>query len=172
MMSTSPTLSARAQALIPALIALLVVVTLSPFADVIVPRMPLQLGDPQPRFALFGLLLASAPQVTLLLVVMAAVGLYGGYRLGVRIAAIFAIVTAIVYALLVPFFGLDFLQVRRLVNVEAKSAFDLAAMKTGAFAALMVPLLLWCGWLALQASKKDETATKRTKGQGLVVGQE
>ena len=87
MLSTGTTLSARAQALIPALVTLLVVATLSPFADVVLPRMPLPLGEIQPRFQLFGLLLAAGPQVASLLVVTAATSLFGGYRLGVRVAS-------------------------------------------------------------------------------------
>ena len=44
MLSTGTTLSARAQALVPALVTLLVVATLSPFADVILPRLPFMIA--------------------------------------------------------------------------------------------------------------------------------
>lgn len=172
MLSTGTTLSARAQALIPALVTLLVVTTLSPFADVVLPRMPLPLGEVQPRFQLFGLLLAAAPQVVLMLVVTAATALFGGYRLGVRIAAIFAMVSAVLFVVLVPLFALDFLTVRRQVNQEMLHGFDMAAMKTGATAFLLGLLLAWAGVLAFKVSVKEESTGRKTKGQGLVVGQE
>lgn len=171
MLSTGTTLSARAQALIPALVTLLVVATLSPFADVVLPRMPLPLGEIQPRFQLFGLLLAAGPQVASLLVVTAATSLFGGYRLGVRVAAILSVLSAVLFIVLVPLFALDFLTVRRQVNQEMLHGFDIAAMKTGATAFVLALLLAWAGVLAFKASVKEESARK-SKGQGLVVGQE
>ena len=172
MLSTGTTLSAKAQALIPALVTLLVVATLSPFADVVLPRMPLQLGEVQPRFQVFGLLLAAGPQVAMLLVVMAATSLFGGYRLGVRISAVLSVVAAALYVVLVPLFALDFLTVRRQVNQEALRSFDMAAMKTGATAFLLALLLAWAGVLAFKASVNEEAGGRKTKGQGLVVGQD
>ncbi|MEO5800154.1 MAG: hypothetical protein ABIZ70_15100 [Gemmatimonadales bacterium] len=172
MLSTGTTLSARAQTLIPALVTILVVAALSPIGDVILPRMPLQLSEVQPRFQIFGLLLAAGPQVAMLLAVIAAIALFGGYRIGVRIAAIFALVMAVVYVPLVMLFALDFLQVRRQVNQEMIKGFDIAAMKTGATGFLLALLLAWAGWLALKASVKDETTGRKQKGDGLIVGQE
>ncbi|MES2304375.1 MAG: hypothetical protein V4558_02670 [Gemmatimonadota bacterium] len=171
MLSTGTTLSARAQALIPALVTILVVAALSPFADVILPRMPLQLGEVQPRFQIYGLLLAAGPQVAMLLAVIAAIALFGGYRIGVRIAALFALVMAVLFAFLVPFFALDFLQVRRQVNQEMIKGFDMASMKTGAMGFLLALLLAWAGWLALKASVKEEGSGRKQKGDGLIVGQ-
>ncbi len=162
------------QALIPALVALLVVVTLSPFADVILPRTPLQLGEVQVRFQLFGLLLAAAPQVVTVLVLTATTALLGGYRFGLRVSAVIAVATAVLYVVLVPLFALDFLTVRRQVNQGALHGFDMAAMKTGATAFLLALLLLWMAVLAFRAAVNEEAAggKPRTKGQGLVVGQD
>ncbi|MEP6591355.1 MAG: hypothetical protein ABJC19_09245 [Gemmatimonadota bacterium] len=172
MLSTGTTLTARAQALIPALVSLLVVATLSPFADVILPRLPLPFGEIQPRFQFYGLLLASAPQVATLLAVTAAVSLFGGYRLGLRIAALLAVVVGAIMVILVPLFALDFLTVRRQVNQDLLHGFDMAAMKTGATAFLLALLMIWVAVLAFKASAKDEATPRKTKGQGLVVGQE
>ncbi|MES2124536.1 MAG: hypothetical protein V4503_07575, partial [Gemmatimonadota bacterium] len=137
MLSTGTTLSARAQALIPALVTLLVVATLSPFADVILPRFPLPIGEVQPRFQFFGLLLAAGPQIAALLALTATVSLFGGYRIGLRIAAAIAIVVGALFVILVPLFALDFLTVRRQVNQDMLHGFDMAAMKTGATAFLL-----------------------------------
>lgn len=172
MLSTGTTLSARAQALIPALVTLLVVAALSPFADVILPRMPLQLGVVQSRFQIFGLVLAAGPQVSMLLAMIASVSLFGGYRLGVRIAAIFGMIVAVLLVLLVPFFALDFMQVRRQINQEMLKGFDMAAMKTGALAFVLGLLLAWAALLAFKASVKEEGSGRKQKGEGLIVGQE
>jgi hypothetical protein len=174
MLSTGTTLSAKAQALIPALVALLVVATLSPFADVILPRTPLRLGEVQVRFQIFGLLLAAGPQVTALLVLTAATSLFGGYRLGLRIAAGLSVAAAALYIVLTPLFALDFLTMRRQVNQEALHGFDWAAMKTGATAFLLGILLVWMAVLAFRAAVNEEAGSgkPRTKGQGLVVGQD
>lgn len=172
MLSTGTTLSARAQALVPALVTILVVATLSPFADVILPRLPLQLGVVQTRFQVFGLVLAAGPQVAMLLAVIAAIALFGGYRVGVRIAAIIAMVVAAVFVILVPLFALDFMQVRRQVNQEMIKGFDMAAMKTGVMAFILALLLAWAAVLAFKASVKEETSGRKQKGGGLIVGQE
>ena len=173
MLSTGTTLSEKAQALIPALVTLLVVATLSPFADVILPRMPLRLGEVQARFQVFGLLLAAGPQVAALLVLTAATSLFGGYRLGLRIAAVLSLVAGAMYVVMVPLFALDFLTVRRQVNQDALGGFDMAAMKTGATAFLMALLLILIAVLAMKAAVNEEAGAgkPRTKGQGLVVGQ-
>lgn len=174
MLSTGTTLSAKAQALIPALVSLLVVTTLSPFADVILPRMPVHLGEVQVRFQVFGLLLAAAPQVALLLVLTAATSLFGGYRLGLRIAAGLSVVAAVIYVILTPLFALDFLTMRRQVNQTALAGFDTAAIKTGATAFLLALLLIWMATLAFKAAVNEDAAPgkPRVKGQGLVVGQD
>ena len=75
------------------------------------------------------------------------------------------------FIVLVPLFALDFLTVRRQVNQEMLHSFDIAAMKTGATAFVLALLLAWAGVLAFKASVKEESARK-SKGQGLVVGQE
>jgi hypothetical protein len=130
------------------------------------------LGVVQTRFQVFGLVLAAGPQVAMMLAVIAAIALFGGYRLGVRIAAIIAMVVAVVFVILVPLFALDFMQVRRQVNQEMIKGFDMAAMKTGVMAFILALLLAWAAVLAFKASVKEETSGRKQKGGGLIVGQE
>ena len=77
---------------------------------------------------------------------------------------------AIVALALLPFFGLDFIEMRRLVPIDRKGTFDMATMKTGLFGGLFVLALAYLGWIGMQASTKEKT-TERKEGQGLIVGQ-
>ncbi len=170
MQSSALTLSARAQAVITAVLVVLLVVTLSPIADVLVPALPVATGEVRWRFQVFGTLLAALPQLALLLAAIAAVGILAGHRRAVRGAAMAALVLAVVALVLLPFFALDFLEMRRLVPLDRKGTFDMATMKTGLFGGFFVLVLGHLGWMGWQASVK-EAANERKEGQGLVVGQ-
>ncbi|MDX2260975.1 MAG: hypothetical protein SFU84_04660 [Gemmatimonadales bacterium] len=171
MQSSTPMLSLRAHTVISAALAVLVVVTLSPLADVLVPALPVATGEVRWRFQVFGTVLAALPQLAFLLAAITAVGIFGGRRVAVRGAAIAALVLALVAGLLLVPFALDFLDMRRLVPVDRKNNFDMAAMKTGAFGGLFTLALAYLGWKGMQGSVKEKT-TERKQGQGLVVGQE
>lgn len=171
MQSSTPMLSLRAHTVISAALAVLVVVALSPLADVLVPALPVSTGEVRWRFQVFGTMLAALPQLALLLAAITAVGIFGGRRVAVRGAAIAALLLALVAALLLVPFALDFLDMRRLVPVDRKNNFDMAAMKTGAFGGLFALVLAYLGWKGIQGSVKEKT-TERKQGQGLVVGQE
>lgn len=172
MLSTAPsTLSARAQAIVPALLVLLAVVAISPLADVLVPNFPPRTGELQWRFRAFGMYLAAMPQMALILAVIIGVGLHTAHRGAVRAASILALLLAVIALPLLAFFALDFIQMRRIVPLDSRRTFDLAAMKTGFFAGLFGLVLIWVGFRAFQASVLEKSE-RRSKGQGLVVGQE
>ncbi|MEI2720464.1 MAG: hypothetical protein V9E87_09990 [Gemmatimonadales bacterium] len=170
MMSAPTPLSARAQAVIAAVIAVLAVAALSPLADAMVPAIPLATGEVRWRFQVFGTFLAALPQLALLLASIAGLGTLAGHRVAVRAASVAALVCALVAILLLPFFGLDFIEMRRLVPIDRKATFDLATMKTGLFGGLFFLVLAYMGWSGWKASVKERT-TERKEGQGLVVGQ-
>jgi hypothetical protein len=171
MQSSTPMLSLRANTVISAALAVLVVVALSPLADVLVPALPLATGEVRWRFQVFGTVLAALPQLAFVLAAITAVGIFGGRRMAVRGAAIAALVLAVVAGLLLVPFALDFLDMRRLVAMDRKNNFDMAAMKTGAFGGFFTLALFYLGWRGLQGSVKEKT-TERKQGQGLIVGQE
>lgn len=172
MTSPNPTVSSRAQSIAPALVVLLSLVALSAVVDMVLMNLPLQMDDPRWRFAAFGRLLTSAPQFTLLLAVISAIGLLGGERRPVRTSAAIMIVLGAVVVLLAPFLGLDWLTVRRQVNVDARRNFDLTAAKTLVFGLLMVPFLIWAGIRGLKATAMPKGADRqKEKGEGLIVGQ-
>ena len=170
MMSAPAPLSARAQTVIAAVIAVLAVAALSPVADAMVPAFPLATGEVRWRFQVFGTVLAALPQLALLLASIAGLGTLAGHRIAVRGASLAALLIAIVALALLPFFGLDFIEMRRLVPIDRKGTFDMATMKTGLFGGLFVLVLAYLGWMGWQASTKEKI-TQRKEGQGLVVGQ-
>jgi len=170
-MQASPlTLSARAQAVVTALIVVLALATLSPLADVMVPALPIASGEVRWRFQVFGTLLAALPQLAFLLATIIALGILARHRQAIRGASMVAAILAVVCLSLLPFFGLDFLEMRRLVPLDRKTSFDMAAMKTGLFGGLFVLALAYLALKGWQASVKENTE-QRKEGQGLVVGQ-
>jgi hypothetical protein len=173
MTTPGQTVSSRAQMLGPALTALLVMFTLSPFADVMVGRWPLDLSQPQLRFQTFGLFYAAAPQATVGLVLLVIVGLISGYRLVVRGTAIAGLVLAACYLVVMPFFGLDFLQVMRLVAQTNKRTFELGVIKTTGMVLVLIPLWAWAGITALKVTGRPPASSRqREKGEGLIVAQD
>jgi hypothetical protein len=171
MQSSTMTLSARAHTAITGVLAVLFVAALSPLADVLVPALPVATGEVRWRFQVFGTMLAALPQLSFILAAILAVGVLAGHRVAVRVASIAALVLAVVAALLIIPFALDFLDMRRLVPLDRKGNFDMAAMKTGAFGGLCFLVLAYLGWMGVKASVKEKT-TERKQGQGLIVGQD
>ena len=90
-----------------------------------------QAVGPQYRFQVMGLLFASASQFAVLLALIAAVGTLGGYRAAVRGAAVAAIGFGALLIVLLPFYALDFLQSRRMVNQNNLKGFTLAERRQG-----------------------------------------
>jgi hypothetical protein len=92
MQSSALILSARAQMVISSVLAVLVIATLSPVADAMVPAFPLATSEVRWRFQVFGTLLAALPQLALLLATIVGVGILAGHRvdswrLGRRVGA-------------------------------------------------------------------------------------
>lgn len=165
------TVSASALALVPGVVVLLAILVLSAIGDVLVATMPFAFDEAQWRFRAFGSVLAQAPQLTLIVLVFLLAGVVGIYRPALRIGALLGMVLAVLFVILVPFFALDFLQLRRMVAVAARDRYDLAAMKTAAMAAVFAPFLFWMGWRAWVAARNPKDSARREKGDGLVVGQ-
>ncbi|HEY4320808.1 MAG TPA: hypothetical protein VGM77_06450 [Gemmatimonadales bacterium] len=168
----APLLSLRAHQLFPAVIAVFSIGILSSIADVLVSALGSNAVGLEFNFRLLGLLLALAPQLGMMLAMIAAFGTLAGNRTAVRVASIAAIAIGVALLLILFPFGLDFLQSRRMVPDLQMHGFTLAGVKTAAFGGLFGLILIWAGWLGVQASVKPDQTESRTKGQGLVVGQE
>lgn len=73
---------------------------------------------------------------------------------------------------LLLFFGLDFLQSRRMVPDANLKSFTLVGVKTAGFAGWLGLMLLWADWRALQPSRRLDEGDGRAKRHDLLVGQE
>jgi hypothetical protein len=162
--------SFRAHLLAPAMLGVLLVVGLSPVADILTTALPLRTSDVTWRFQVEGLVLNLAPQWALLLMLVLAVGLYGERPGAVKAGAIICLGIAAVLAVLLPFFALDFLTVRQLQTQSRLPAFQRMGVKVAGTSALLVPALVWAGVRGLGAYKK-ERGKEKSEGPGLVVGQ-
>lgn len=172
MPATVTQLSARSQTLIAVILIAMVVMAVSPFAEVVALRWPLRMGEPVWRYETFVMLLSNGPQLVILLGIIATIGALTGFREAVRGAAIGLALVVIAHILLVPLLGLDFLQVQRLVSQAKNSTFKMIALKTMAFGIVVAAVAAWAALRAWQASEKGGVSSRRAKGQGLVVGQD
>jgi hypothetical protein len=129
------------------LIALLLV--LVPIVDTITRTWPVRLGDERWRFGTLGIVLNAmvTPLLGVFLAMIIAAALEHGRTL--RLVAVVTIVAAVVVVVAIPFFGLDYVQLRAGVTAEAMDGFDAAARKAigvGALAAAVTLVLGITGW--------------------------
>jgi hypothetical protein len=166
-------LSERQHSLLTALLPVLVVMAIFPFADLVISAIPMRMDEPRWRFAAAGMLIGATPQISLALLLMLAIAALQEHRMIARLAGITAIVFALVLGATILLFGLDALEVRRLVPENAKQNFDNASLKSIVMVVLYGPVLLYLGWRALVAAKRQPGEGKKA-GEGaapLMVGQ-
>jgi hypothetical protein len=164
-------LSTRTDKLISVALVVLVIMGVSPLFDMLVLRTPMRFGEAPWRYQTFLMLLSNGPQLLILLALLLALATFAGKRSVVRGVAVAAFVIAVVYLIVLPLFGLDFLTIRRLVAQAAKRSVDMMALKTMIYGGIVVLLAAWIGSLAWGASARSEEAARREQGHGLVVGQ-
>ena len=150
----NPSERLRVETLAPALIAVLAVVILQPFAVTFTQTWPADPGDPTWRVRVLSVLLGAVPQIAMELALIAAVGLFAHRYRAVRVASMLALLLAILTVPALILNWLDMLQVRRLVPLERVRAFDLNALQTSGLALLTVPLLVWMSVRGFQAGTK------------------
>lgn len=128
---------------------------------------PYRVGTAQWRFGALGLLFNSvmfSPLVGLTLAAAAAVMLE--QRTVARVLAVIAAIAALFLLIGMPFFVLDFLQLRASVNPQSKRAFDYTTLKaalTGGLmfiTALSVAIGTWRGSAAQRASARAGAASR------------
>ena len=90
-------------------------------------------------------------------------------RTAARWLGIAAIVVAIVMAISILSFGLDALQVRRMIREDAKPGFYDAALKSLVLAVLFIPSLLYTGWRGFQFAK-GASEKRDVDGPPIVIG--
>ena len=164
-------LNARSQSLISVLLAAVAILGLSPFAEVFATRWPLRFGELLWRYDIFGTLLLNTPQLVVLTCIMAIACVMTGNRAGVRATAFVFGLLAALQLLVLPFFALDYFQVRRVIAASRTPGIKALMIKTLLFALLSIVAAAWAAYAAWQASDREGAGLRRQKGEGLVVGQ-
>ncbi len=170
-MQPSFPISSKFRDLLPLALGLLVVVSLSSVIDLLVASTSPSFGDVRWRFQLMQMLLAGGPQITLFVALFMIVGTLADHRLAVRAAAVAGVLFGVLYLVVLPFFGLDFVVARRLIAVNVRHGFDVQTAKTGAYVGILAVGLLWSGIRGIRSTPKPDAGKPREQGEGLVVGQ-
>jgi hypothetical protein len=161
-------LPGRQRALLVALYPILIVLVLNQLADVLVSIMPMRTDEVTWRYGAQGFLVSSMPTVAIGTALTLALAALQDHRVFARWIGVWAVAFAVIVGVAVISFGLDALQVRRLIPENAKSQFDDQSFKSLVIAVLFVPAMIWTGWSAIRFAKgagaKDDGPTP------LVVG--
>lgn len=136
-------------------------------------RFPARFDLVQWRFQSENLWFGAAPQFSLALVIFGTIASVAAARGAIRGASLVAILLGVSLVMVAPFFMLDFIEARRLVNFSQKSAFDAAFLRTGCCGGVLALANLWLGIAGLRvASRQGEETVRRETGHGLIVGQD
>ena len=164
-------LSERQRGVLGALYPLLFVLVLLPFADVLLAGTPTRMAEPGWRFGVVGVLLASLPSLAVAITLLAGLTTLLGHHRAQLAVGVVAVLMAIIAGLASLSFGLDALEVRRLVRADAKPGFDDSAFRAMITVALVAPTLLWIGIRAIGAARAAAKATDTDGPAPLLVGQ-
>lgn len=163
-------LTERQRTLLAALYPVLLLLILNPLLEVLANNWPLDVGDTRWRVGFLGALLSGLLPVLTGLGLIALVAALLGHAMAIRLVSVAALLAALTLLIGGMLFGLDALQVRRMVRIDAKAGFDAASFKTLFITALMIIVSSWLAIRTWVASKGALTARGEGKA-GLVVGQ-
>ncbi len=171
MQSPVSPLTARAQATFATLLAMMAVMGLAPFFQVVSVRWPLRLRESPWRYDTAVMAFSDGPQLIILLSIIAILAILTGHRQALRGVSIALGAVTIAHAVALPFFLLDYFQVRRLVSQAHVGQFKAIALKTLLVAIGVAATAAWGAFMAWRASENENAGLRRQKGEGLVVGQ-
>lgn len=160
----------RQRNLLTALYPVLAIVILNQLADIAITVLPASTSEPTWRFGATGFIVGTMPTIAIATMLILALAAILDHRITARWVGIWAISFAVIVAIAVVSFGLDALQVRRMVREELKANFDDASLKSLVVAILFVPTTIWAGWAAIKSSKGAEDAARAAEGPPLMVG--
>jgi hypothetical protein len=148
---------------------ILAVLVLHQIAEVVVSITPMRLDDVTWRYGATGLLIGSTPTLAIGIGLMLLISAILDNRTAARWLGIIAMLGGVVIAFAILSFGLDALQVRRMIREDAKPGFDDAGLKSLVLAVLFVPTLLYTGWQGFRFAK-GAGEKRDTDGPPIVVG--
>lgn len=143
----------RQRMLLSALYPIIAVLVINQLLTIGVSITPMDAGTVTWKYGAAGFVIGAMPMVALGTMLALALNAILDHRVSARFLGIWAIIFAVLVGLAVISFGLDAIQVRRLVREEQKPAFDDASLKSLLIAVLFVPTMIWMGLRALKFSK-------------------
>jgi len=117
---------------------------------------PYRLGEAPWRFAAFGLAMTKATPVIFADALFAVATLGLRSRLGLRVWAATHLLGLVALALALTLFGLDYLELRRAIRPEARTAFTITASRAGLVASALGSVWLWAAVAGLRGTRKPK----------------
>jgi uncharacterized membrane protein YraQ (UPF0718 family) len=171
MPSDSPTLHARPW--LHGLYLLALVLLLQPLIETVAATWPVRPSLVGWRFAFIGIFYTMLPTVLVGLLIAAGAAYLLRHRGVLQVVAVLAVLLGGVIVLLTVSFGLDALQMRKLVRPEAKGGFDMASIKALLTAGIATIACIALAFGGFRTGRKPLVTEHRRRqpGDGLVVGQ-
>ena len=157
--------SARNRPLYAALYAIAAALILPSLMEYLLVSFPYRMGSVQWRFGAIGLLFNSvlaSPIIGIAVAAFAAVHL--GHRTMARVTAVIALLIALALLVAVPFFLLDFFQLRTMVNPAQQRAFDFTSLKATITGAIMFVTAVSIAIGTWRATSTGSAAKAKTRG--------
>jgi hypothetical protein len=135
-------------------------------ADMFARVLPARPGDITWRIGVVGIVSLSVPTLLLALLVTFLTAWYLDHRVLLRVLAVLSLASAVVMVGVLPFFGLDLLELRGLVAAEGQASFDLAmgrAALTILGAAATTGWMGYAGWRAGRPRRRETHGSAGTK---------
>jgi hypothetical protein len=143
-------------------------------ADVLGRLLPTQLGETAWRIGAVGIISLSVPTLLLALLISSLAALYLKHRTFLRVLAVLSLVGAVALLGVLPFFGMDLLEMRELVPAEGRRGFDTAMARAGITvlgAAAAMGWLSYAGWKATRTRTAEVRAEARKQQAGVLISQ-
>lgn len=158
-----------AEALIAPLYFIAALLIATPLMDFATSVMPLRLGSLEWRFASVGLLSGFLLTPLLGLVIAIAVASYADHMRFLRLLSLFNGAIAIVFLVVLILFVLDIVQLRSVVQDQARAAFQSAATKA---VVKHLCFIVAIGWLAIRGFRASQWGLPVSKRQvsSVIVG--
>ncbi len=172
MSPSSLTSTARTGMYLPAIITVLIAIFVIGFLALASGSLPLQVSDARWRFTVMSVFLGGSPQMAFMLMVIALAALFGNHFGLARWVAFATIAFGILLIVLIPFYGLDLITVRKLQRINELAHLTREGFRIIAVTGGLALLLIWAGRRGIAATKPVVAATRRTRGDGLIVAQE
>lgn len=159
----------RQRTLMSAVYPILTVLVLHQLAEVMISITPMRLDDVTWRYGATGLLIGATPTVAIGIGLMLLISGLMDNRTAARWLGIVAMGVAVIIAFAILSFGLDALQVRRMIREDAKPGFDDAGLKSMVLAIMFVPTMFYTGWQGFRFAK-GAGEKRDVDGPPIVIG--